>query len=115
MRKGLELPVNAIIFIAVAVIVLVSVGSFFFNFFSDSSVDAKKLFAEGCASLRSFHGCDHAQINSISVEGTSFGYVCGRSGYSDTAQCAKACGCSVEGSGESLSVGSLNRRYTIPS
>jgi hypothetical protein len=105
MAKGMELPLNAIIVIAIAILVLVSVGGFFFGFFSDSSVDTKKLFAQGCASLRAFHSCDHKEINQINLENTNFGYVCGRSGYTDTAVCAKACGCAVpEGeSGQSLS------------
>ena len=101
----MELPLNIIIFVAVGVLVLVSVGGFFFGFFSDSSVDNKKLFAQGCASLRSFHECDHGQINTITMEGVSLGYVCGRSGFTNTVDCAKACGCRVgEGeSGQSLS------------
>ncbi|MBI4174060.1 MAG: hypothetical protein HY517_00305 [Candidatus Aenigmarchaeota archaeon] len=113
----MDLPINIIIFIGVGVLVLVSLTGFFFGFFSDSSVDNKKLFAQGCASLRSFHDCDHAQINSITMEGVSLGYVCGRGGFTNTADCAKACGCSVgEGEfGQSLSTGSNVRLYYIPS
>ena len=61
------------------------------------------------AELRSkgggFHECDHSEVNSIRIDETNFGFVCGRSGYGDTAQCAKACGCYVpdEETGQSLS------------
>ena len=95
MPKGLELPVNAIIFIAIALLVLISIAGFFFNFYSDSSVDTKKAFAEGCASLRSFHSCDHKEINQVSIENMNFGLVCGRNGYGNTADCAHACGCPI--------------------
>lgn|SRR3989338_10079147 len=105
MSKGMELPVNIIIFIAVAVLILASMGAFFLGFFSDDSLDNNKLFAQGCSSLRAFHSCDHNEINRISMENTNFGYVCARSGYTDTATCAKACGCHVVDSetGQSLS------------
>ena|SRR3989344_5755896 len=105
MPKGMELPLNVIIFVAVALLVLAAIGGFFFGFFNDNSVNNKKLFLEGCASLRAFHECDHREVNSISVEEANFGFVCGRSGFGDTAQCAKACGCYVPDgeTGQSLS------------
>ena len=105
MPKGMELPMNAIIFIVVAVLVLVSIGGFFSGFFSDDSVNTQKLFAQGCASLRSFHSCDHREVNRISVQSSNLGFVCGRSGYGDTVDCAKACGCAVpdDETGQSLS------------
>ena len=97
MQKGLEMPINMIIVIAIAVLVLVAIFGFFGGqFFSGSDqISSQKLFADGCAVLRNSHSCDQAKINMITIGGKSFGSVCNGNGFSDTAQCAKACGCAV--------------------
>lgn len=49
--KGMSLPVNALIIIAIAVMALVALGAFFFSVSSGgiSDTEAQRLFAVGCA------------------------------------------------------------------
>lgn len=95
MRKGLQLPLNTIIFLAIAMLVLVAMSGLFFQSYSGEDAKTQKLFGEGCTILRAIHGCNHKKINEISIEGENFGLVCIRSSYLDTAECAKACGCTI--------------------
>ena len=49
--KGISLPINIIIIVAIAVIALVSLGAFFFSASSGgiSQTDAQRIFGTGCA------------------------------------------------------------------
>lgn len=98
---------NLIIILALAVLVLVAILTFFSSqFFSGSGqVDVQKVFGAGCSALRFNYGCEHSKVNDVSIDGTSLGYACGQKGLIDTVQCAKACGCSVPDSeaGQALS------------
>ncbi len=97
MQKGLEMPVNMIIVIAIAVLVLVALSGFFGGqFFSGSDqIGSQKSFADGCNALRNSNNCDHTKINSMNIDGKGFGGICIGNGFSDTVQCARGCGCTV--------------------
>ena len=89
-----ELPLNTIVIIAIAAVVLISVfGIFGSQFFSSSkSTDTQRLFARGCNALQNTYSCDSTKISDITLDNTKFNSVCSRSGYTEE-QCAKACGC----------------------
>ena len=89
-----ELPLNVIVIIVIASVVLVSVFGFFGSqFFSSSkNADSQRLFARGCNTLQNTYSCDSARISDITLDNTKFNSVCSENGYT-AEQCAKACGC----------------------
>lgn len=117
MQKGLELPLNAIIVIAIAVLVLVALFTFFGSqFFSGSGqVDIQKVFGAGCTALRFSYACEHSKVNEVTIDGTSLGYACSQKGFVDTVQCAKACGCSVPDSESGQALATAPQRSSGPS
>lgn len=99
MNKGISLPVTAIVIIALAVIVLVSLAAFFTQSAGQGqqSISTQSLLAQGCNQLRSLYLCDSGKLSEISVASPSGSQkltdLCSRQGY-DAAACLKFCGCS---------------------
>ncbi len=103
--KGLELPVNIIVIIAIAVLVMVAIGAFFVSGFwkGVSSIDETAAFSAGCGNLRNIYECKASNVNNVVLAGYSpsgttnakcnLGYLCAKKGASDVVQCAKLCGC----------------------
>ncbi len=107
--KGLELPVNIIVVIAIAVLVMVALGAFFAaNFWGNTNIiNQQQALSNGCNSLRTLYECKASRVNSVIISGyspsgmtnakCSLGYVCGKQGAADTVACAKMCGCQIYG------------------
>ena len=103
MAKGLELPVTAIVVIALAVLILLAVGTFFTQNVAQSERDISTQadLAQGCAQLRSLYACDAAQLDTISFssqqEEKTLRTLCSSEGYDDDA-CLRYCGCGEKSS-----------------
>lgn len=113
--KGLELPINAIVVIAIAVIVMIAIAGFFVSGFWNgvTSINEAEAFSKGCASLKALYECKASNVNNVIISGYNppgttnaqcrLGYLCWRRGASSTGQCIKLCGClpiyGEEGSG----------------
>lgn len=104
MPKGLELPLNVIVIISISVLILVAIfGIFGTQFFSaTSNIESQDLLARGCIKLRADFGCDQTKISLVRVDNQLLSNVCVSNGLSDTAACARSCGCSAEGRGAAL-------------
>lgn len=112
--KGLELPINMIIVVAVALLVLMTVFVFFLGSTGSGlgSIEKANLKNRMCTALSSGYSCNPTNVNSISVTGykkSGGGIVptteatsrvtllelCQLDGISDAAACARSCGCPV--------------------
>jgi hypothetical protein len=102
--KGMELPINMIVVILIAVLVLVTVGAFLASQMSNtSSFGLEQAFGEGCQKLRSVYNCDlnaHVSIKSYTPPGRLagsgsdfFADICSAKGFEAGSECAIACGC----------------------
>ena len=100
--KGISLPVNAIVIIAIAILVLTVVAAFFVGGVGPGmqTITLEQAFTKGCDSLVRGNNCDKTKISSIIVTGypatgdtIPFNQVCAQKGY-DIDSCARACGCS---------------------
>jgi hypothetical protein len=64
--KGIELPVNAVIIIALAIFVLLMIAAFFSG--SGKSINSAQIntaFNEGCSQLSSSYSCDYTKLDQI--------------------------------------------------
>ena len=64
--KGIELPVNSVIIIALAIFVLLMLAAFFSK--SGSELDrthVNSAFNQGCSLLASAYSCDHTRVHEI--------------------------------------------------
>jgi len=101
--KGLELPINIIIVIAIAVLALVIVSIFFVSNFSggSDSIGLESALQSGCTNLRALYSCDSTKMTEVKIPNyningkqASLADVCVKKGVSDNAQCAqKLCSC----------------------
>jgi hypothetical protein len=65
-RKGIELPVNSVIIIALAIFVLLMIAAFFGK--SGSEIDKTQLntaFNQGCSQLSSSYACDYEKLSEV--------------------------------------------------
>jgi hypothetical protein len=104
--KGIELPINVLVIVAIAVIVLLGLVVLYFIGFNpfSGSVSLTSLKSQGCSNFTLNYDCGRrgANTNDISLPGNSYGvytlqelcedYLNVSSG--DTAGCAALCGCS---------------------
>lgn len=97
LSKGISLPINALIVIAIAVVALVTLGALFFSssFSSISSTDTQRVFGLGCARYcksdlySTFQGAYEASKND-----QQFVAACQKLGYGDQQhvnRCLQAC------------------------
>ena len=64
--KGIELPVNSVIVIALAIMVLLMMAAFFMN--ADvSSTNVESAWSQGCNVLKNTYNCDASKVSSIIV------------------------------------------------
>lgn len=105
--KGMSLPINSIVIIAIAMLVLVVMGLFFTGFFT--GVDRIKLentFQQACSNLKgsayscSDTGLDTIVFNTAIVSGEqsqryTLRALCELKGLEDDAACMRQCGCVV--------------------
>jgi hypothetical protein len=104
--KGMELPINMIVVVLIAVLVLVTVSTFLAGQLGGGggAIELERAFSEGCQKLRSQYNCNtgaNIRIMSYTLPGyaagsgsTFFGTpsICSQKGYTDT-ECARMCGC----------------------
>ena len=102
--KGLSLPINTIVIILIAFLVLLVVAALFSGMFSDTEIKMKRQSAinQACQELRSLYGCDKAKMSSVTVKHQDIGdkspkdyslaRLCDLMGY-DEDKCYKTCGC----------------------
>lgn len=107
-KKGMELPINMIVVVLIAVLVLVTVGAFLTqNMSQTSAFGLEQAFGDGCLKLRNSYSC--ASLNfpvKYQKQGdtnptTTFSEVCVLKGYEATLtnepnSCARACGCTIQ-------------------
>ena len=64
--KGIELPVNAVIIIALAIFVLLMLAAFFGKSSGDlTSTQITAAFNQGCSQLSSSYSCDYQKVGEI--------------------------------------------------
>ncbi len=73
MKKGLELPINMLVIIAIAVLILVVVALFFTGFFGEKSgaINLAVAYSNACETYRSVYNCGR---DSTSIGFTVVGY-----------------------------------------
>jgi len=102
--KGIELPINVLVIVAIAVIVLLGLVVLYFIGFNpfSGSVSLNSLKNTGCSNFSLNYGCGSrgATTSSISLPANSYGVttlyaLCtGYLNVSTEAQCRQLCGCS---------------------
>lgn len=103
--KGMQLPVNMIIIISVAVLVMLVVASFFTGqtSFGFSSISSEKQLAFACNTLHSQYACDQSSVGEVYVDdGNSRFYLanlCREKGAVYEGDCASLCGCKSNNQG----------------
>lgn len=67
--KGMELPINMIIIIAIAMLILVVVGAYFSGAFGGTSnaISLENAFSQACSQLVSAYNCDTQYMGTIKV------------------------------------------------
>jgi hypothetical protein len=67
--KGMELPINMIIIIAIAMLILVIVGAFFSGTFGGTvgSISLENALNQACSQLVTIYNCDDGKLGTISV------------------------------------------------
>lgn len=96
--KGLSMPINTIIILALALLVLIVISAFFLGGMNTDSVNIEKGFSDGCTKLTTAKNCVVAEIPNIITSykvnsaNKNLHEVCDLKGMDD-ADCAKACGC----------------------
>ena len=110
MRKGIELPVNVLVIVAIAIIVLLGLVALFMGGFGGfaGNVETTNAWSSACGEVLSSCGSDHfsdpiTPVGVGGVEQTTFGGLCvalGRntgatpaSGNTATNGCNQRCGC----------------------
>ena len=63
--KGIALPVNSVIVIALAVMVLMMLAAFFMFGFDTTPTNVERGWTNGCGTLKSAHNCDAEKVSSI--------------------------------------------------
>jgi hypothetical protein len=103
--KGMELPINMIVVVLIAVLVLTAVGVFLSQQFGGgaSGIELENAFGQGCQQLRTLYNCDRQasfRIASYTPQGYAagsgadfFGDICRLKGIPDHELCAVTCGC----------------------
>ena len=110
----MELPINMIVIIAVAVLVLTVIAAFFTGALGggQNAIATEQAFQKGCQLLRTVYACNSNSVGSVSVSGysltTSGGIasdpqnqvgvplltICNAKGAGqDSVRCAQLCGC----------------------
>ncbi len=100
--KGMELPINMIVVVLIAVLVLVTVSTFLAGQLGGGtgSINLEGVFSAECNKLRTFHNCADTNfvVTGYTAPGktagtpTYFSELCTLKGYSP-AECLIACGC----------------------
>jgi len=66
--KGIELPVNSVIVIALAIMVLLMIAAFLMGGLGPmSSTDVENAWTQGCSVLKNTHNCDRTKVDSLQV------------------------------------------------
>ena len=102
--KGISLPVNTIVIIAIAILVLSVLAAFFTGFISGGiiTLSLEQAFTKGCDAFMRGYGCDNTDdVESVTVPGyptkddldTTLQDVCADKGLLTNDACARACGC----------------------
>ncbi|RLJ03791.1 MAG: hypothetical protein DRP08_02995 [Candidatus Aenigmatarchaeota archaeon] len=107
-KKGISLPINMLVILAVAVIVLLAVVAFFFSNVvkSGESVSLSTAWSNACTRVITTYGCSVDSVNSALDAGTflvrygngtsPFDEICQiKLGTTDIATCISECGCKV--------------------
>ena len=105
-KKGMELPINMIVVVLIAVLVLVTVGAFLAGQLGGGvgQIGLEQAFGEGCQKLRSVYNCARdatVTITSYTPQGRPagsgadfFNDICTAKGFGvDRELCAVQCGC----------------------
>jgi len=102
--KGIELPLNTIIIMAIAVIVLLATASFFFKMWQTPRIEAQNAFSDGCAKYKnrdpqcnilSETEFDSIDTSSASEAFSTLGAACDYLYNGVFEDCKTACGCPV--------------------
>ncbi len=95
--KGLSLPINAIVIIAIGIIVLLALTMFFTSQFSNASSSMSKTeeIQRACATWRMTNCDDNYWNNKNIFNSKNMSAICTSAGYpNDKALCKDICGCS---------------------
>ena len=105
MSKGLELPINMIVVIAVAMLVLVIVAAFLLGWFDTLKIEQEQKLNDACLIFKNTDDCDLASLSTpfhyrkYSTESQDQTYalsvICEHKGFLDDNKCAIRCGCTV--------------------
>jgi len=112
--KGISLPINMIVIVAIAVLVLVVTAGYFGGAFvgSTGTIQFEQAFSSACTQLRNSYNCDKNEVGRVSVlyqapgenaaTTTYLSDLCRQKlgkgtvrggGTVNSAECVKACGC----------------------
>ncbi|HLC67598.1 MAG TPA: hypothetical protein VJI12_01825 [archaeon] len=99
MSKGMELPINMIVVVLIAVLVLTTVGIFLTRQLGGgaSNIDYQQLWGQACTKLRFQNNCVASNFDITDNNGnpTTFSVVCQKAvGLTEVTPCARQCGCS---------------------
>ncbi len=110
-KKGLELPINVVVIVAITVLVLVAIGAFFLTNFGSGvgTISLEQALASSCNNLRALYGCQANSISSvisqdykINNKECSLADICSKKGAANAAQCLRLCGCTVSDGDEQI-------------
>ena len=103
------MPIELIVIIAIAVLVLIVLAAFFSGAFGGSTgtIDLQTAFNSACNKLRNVYNCDQNSVSDVKVSYTPVGKpnepnfplyggtqsLCGLLSYTTPYECARACGC----------------------
>ena len=102
--KGAALPIEAVVILGIALVVLIAIVFLIGNFFgiSSSDVERERALQEACNKLVVEESCDIDRWSQIEVTYTESGgtsleaslqKLCEDSGFNSQEECAKRCGC----------------------
>jgi uncharacterized protein (UPF0333 family) len=105
-KKGLELPLNMIVLIIIAVLVLLVVAAFFTGQFISgaSTIELQKAFSNACPTLKNVYNCQNTGFTVGEIKGLgpnpTFLELCNELYKSISAdirltKCKQDCGCSI--------------------
>jgi len=88
----MQLPVNAVVVISAAALVLAVAAAFFSGqiYTGLNAIEAEQLYSKACSVLRT--DCD-ADLDFVSADGYSLTEICLAKGIAYSADCAQSCGC----------------------
>ena len=102
MRKGMALPINMVVILAVAMLILVVVGAFFSGYFGGGTLDIA--LNQACNQFVTIYNCDETKLDRVTVmytlpgksdqEAVSLKRLCELKGY-NSETCMRVCGCSA--------------------